>query len=79
MRSFRYPVVILGAMLLLQGCQVAGQDQAKVSPAHFTLWQLPSQTGSQINSYVLQTSGQKVIVIDGGVAGEALGVAFEPE
>jgi len=37
----------------------------------FTLWQLPSQTGSQMNSYVIQTFHGKVIVIDGGFAEDA--------
>lgn len=32
----------------------------------FTLWQLPSQSGSQMNSYVLQTAGGQIIVVDGG-------------
>lgn len=36
-----------------------------------TLWQLPSQTGTQMNSYVLRTAGAEVIVIDGGLAGDA--------
>ena len=37
----------------------------------FTLWQLPNQTGSQMMSYVMRTVGGKVIVIDGGMAGDA--------
>jgi len=41
------------------------------SPNTFTLWQLPNQTTSQIMSYVLQTAHGKVIVIDGGMAGDA--------
>jgi beta-lactamase superfamily II metal-dependent hydrolase len=32
----------------------------------FVLWQLPSQGGGQMNSYVLQTINGRVIVIDGG-------------
>ena len=35
------------------------------------LWQLPSQTGGQMNSYVLQTVNGKIIVIDGGYAEDA--------
>jgi beta-lactamase superfamily II metal-dependent hydrolase len=31
-----------------------------------TLWQLPSQTGAQINSYVIRNSGGELIVMDGG-------------
>ncbi len=37
----------------------------------FTLWQLPNQTPSQIMSYVIQTVHGKLIVIDGGMAGDA--------
>lgn len=36
-----------------------------------TLWQLPAQTHSQMNSYVLRTSRGQVVVIDGGNTGEA--------
>ncbi len=32
----------------------------------FTLWQLASQGSSQMNSYVIQTAGGKLIVVDGG-------------
>lgn len=37
----------------------------------FTLWQLPPQTHSQILSYVIQTTHGRLIVIDGGVTGDA--------
>lgn len=37
----------------------------------FTLWQLPSQGPSQMNSYVIQTSGGQVAVIDGGMTVDA--------
>lgn len=37
----------------------------------FTLWQLPGQTRSQMNSYVIRTAGNEVIVIDGGTEGDA--------
>ena len=37
----------------------------------FVLWQLPSQTGNQMNSYVMQTVNGRVMVIDGGYAGDA--------
>jgi beta-lactamase superfamily II metal-dependent hydrolase len=37
----------------------------------FTLWQLPNQTHSQMLSYVLRTPGGKLVVIDGGVSGDA--------
>ena len=38
---------------------------------HLTLWQLPAQAASQMNSYVLRTGGDRVIVIDGGLADDA--------
>lgn len=37
----------------------------------FTLWQLPSQTPSQMMGYVLRTAGGKVMVIDGGMTGDS--------
>jgi beta-lactamase superfamily II metal-dependent hydrolase len=37
----------------------------------FTLWQLPAQTHSQMNGYVIRTSTGKLIVIDGGTEGDA--------
>jgi beta-lactamase superfamily II metal-dependent hydrolase len=43
----------------------------KAEPAHFTLWQLPSQTSSQMMSYVMSTRGGKVMVVDGGNRGDA--------
>lgn len=37
----------------------------------FTLWQLPAQSHSQMNSYVLHTDNGKVCVMDGGTAEDA--------
>ncbi len=37
----------------------------------FTLWQLPNQTSTQIMSYVMRTRNGKVIVVDGGMEGDA--------
>lgn len=37
----------------------------------FTFWQLPSQTTSQMMSFVIQTQHKKLIVIDGGMKGDA--------
>ena len=45
--------------------------KASAESAHFSLWQLPSQTRSQMMSYVLSTRGGKVMVIDGGNRGDA--------
>jgi len=36
-----------------------------------TLWQLPRKTRSQMMSYVIQTPGNELIVIDGGTRGDA--------
>ena len=37
----------------------------------FTLWQLPEQTPVQMMSYVIQTVGGKLVVVDGGYSGDA--------
>lgn len=37
----------------------------------FTMWQLPEQTYSQMMSYVIRTTDDKIIVIDGGMPGDA--------
>lgn len=37
----------------------------------FTLWQLPNQTRTQMMSYMIRTSGGKILVIDGGNVGDA--------
>jgi len=39
--------------------------------ASFVLWQLPSQTDLQMNSYVIKTINDEIIVIDGGYAEDA--------
>lgn len=41
------------------------------APGTFTLWQLPAQTPTQMMSYILRTSGNRVAVIDGGMPGDA--------
>ena len=51
-------------------------DGAQEAPAaapreSFVLWQLPGQTITQMMSYVIQTTHGKIIVIDGGTAGDA--------
>ena len=58
-------------MGLVPFSQCAAQSSAAKPAGKFVLWQLPSQTPSQMNSYVLQTDKGKVIVIDGGTAGDA--------
>jgi beta-lactamase superfamily II metal-dependent hydrolase len=49
----------------------ADQDPKTSQAATFTLWQLPEQTRSQMMSYVIRTVSGKLIVIDGGTAGDA--------
>jgi beta-lactamase superfamily II metal-dependent hydrolase len=44
---------------------------AEDTDSSFTLWQLPGQTNSQMNSYVIRTPGNELIVIDGGTKGDA--------
>ena len=61
----------LGVGTALPGCASIGPVREEPKPAHFVLWQLPSQTSAQMNSYVMRTRGGKVIVIDGGNKGDA--------
>ncbi len=58
-------ICILGSVL------VSLASGAGLRAADFTLWQIPSQTSTQINSYVLRTHGGQVVVMDGGMAGDA--------
>ena len=64
-------LLIFCAGLVHTGCARFPLDDARTPPAHFTLWQLPSQTQGQMNSYVLQTGHGEVMVIDGGNRGDA--------
>ena len=54
----------------LSGCEF-NKKSGETPAGHFILWQLPPQTHTQMNSYVLKTSGGRVIVIDGGCTGDA--------
>jgi hypothetical protein len=54
------------------GCVMASRiGHSETNAAAFSLWQLPGQTKSQMNSYVIQTTGNEIIVIDGGTEGDA--------
>ncbi|MBN1492239.1 MAG: MBL fold metallo-hydrolase [Phycisphaerae bacterium] len=66
-------LILAPALLLVSGCLGAREpgQPAAARPASFVLWQLPNQTQSQIMSYVIQTTGDKIIVIDGGTTGDA--------
>jgi len=66
MKFMRSAILLLGAMMAAPGMA------ADVTPSGaFTLWQLPNQTHTQMMSYVIKTAGGKIIVIDGGMAGDA--------
>jgi beta-lactamase superfamily II metal-dependent hydrolase len=67
-RFVEYSAMLSGGLLL------PASVLAKPTPtdSRFTLWQLPLlETKSQGNSYVFRTRKGKVIVVDGGVPGEA--------
>ena len=71
-RDFLKNIGGLGAgMLLLGSCSKAAYYYKDKRKGEFVLWQLPSQTSSQMNSYVFQTQTGKVVVIDGGMTGDA--------
>lgn len=65
-------VISLGLLVIIcLLCSGLGRAvEVSVKPT-FTLWQLPEQTHSQMMSYVIRGIGGKLIVIDGGVAGDA--------
>jgi len=58
--------LLLSALLALAACDAQDGPQPG-----FTLWQLPPQGPSQMNSYVLRTDRGRVAVIDGGTADDA--------
>ncbi len=60
-------LLFLCAVLTAAGCvtQPGGTTHS------FTVWQLPAQTKSQMNSYVIRTVHGKLLAIDGGVEGDA--------
>jgi beta-lactamase superfamily II metal-dependent hydrolase len=47
------------------------RDAGEPLRATFILWQLPAQTETQMMSYVIQTADARVLVLDGGTAGDA--------
>lgn len=64
-------IVAATAIALAVSCILAAYADAARKPKSFTLWQLPEQTHSQMMSYVIRTPNGKVIVIDGGMKGDA--------
>jgi hypothetical protein len=64
----------ISALIFITISASADKDIAVEVPAAdktFILWQLPSRTGSQIMSYVIKSINGKIIVIDGGMSGDA--------
>ena len=58
----------------LHAVETSGEPTLKldsIDAGTFVFWMLPSQTGGQMVSYVMQTVNGKVIVIDGGYAADA--------
>ena len=70
--SCRCLTSLLFSVLFLTGFQmeVISAENVKVQST-FTLWQLPPRTPTQHMAYVIRTSKGKVIVVDGGNAGDA--------
>ncbi|HIJ72558.1 MAG TPA: MBL fold metallo-hydrolase [Candidatus Hydrogenedentes bacterium] len=62
--------VMIAAVLLCVG-SVAGMADDALSGPSFTLWQLPEQSPTQMQSYVVRTVHGKVMVVDGGNKAEA--------
>ena len=56
--------------LLTPDAESAGNGPRQSTSETFSLWQLPNQTRTQMMSYVLRSPNGKVIVIDGGNAGD---------
>jgi beta-lactamase superfamily II metal-dependent hydrolase len=56
---------------LHQGAAFSEIAPDKPTKSTFTLWQLPSQIDTIGMSYVIRTTGGKIIVVDGGIASES--------
>jgi len=70
-RKLLHIAVLIVAAFLFSGCSLTKAQAKQARKSHFTLWQLPSQSPSQMNSYVLQTQKGKIIVVDGGMKEDA--------
>ena len=61
--------------VLLSACSgvalAADLPASRPAAATFVCWQLPNQTKSQINSYVIRTPAGRLVVLDGGMKGDA--------
>ena len=68
----KYCIALLVTLFAIVAAAQQSEERAEGAPAEtFTLWQLPNQTTTQIMSYVIKTAHGKVIVVDGGMAGDA--------
>jgi beta-lactamase superfamily II metal-dependent hydrolase len=63
--------LLISCLGLLAFSFSSAQAQDRAAPASFTFWQLPNQTHSQMLSDVIRTPNGKIVVIDGGTAGDA--------
>lgn len=54
------------ALIAIFALHLSVAEAASGGEDTFTLWQLPSQSPNQMNSYVMETKKGKIIVIDGG-------------
>ncbi len=59
------------ALSLLAQTPAPSGSADRATSSRFTLWQLPAQTRTQIMSYVIRSANGRLIVIDGGVDGDA--------
>jgi beta-lactamase superfamily II metal-dependent hydrolase len=64
-------LIIFAHAALAETGKHAAADTSSMVKHSFTLWQLPAQTAGQMNSYVLRTANNRIIVIDGGYAEDA--------
>lgn len=73
MKPYRTALRIFALLIVFVSMGNAGVCEmlAPAGQPNFTLWQLPNQTHTQMMSYVIQTGNSKLIVIDGGTAGDA--------
>lgn len=70
-----HPFALIFAGLLLanglgSSC-LADEVTDRNAPETFTLWQLPPQTETQNLAYVLRSCTRQIVVVDGGMKGDA--------
>lgn len=64
-----YKQIILTYAPILVKLKIFEPDIKIMNPNNdtvFTLWQLPGRTRTHMNSYIIRTAGDELIVIDGG-------------